>query len=456
MNLFDWIRLIILSLLWGGSYIWIEYALLTISPLTIFFRVFMAALFLLGFCLILKLDFKINKRLFFIFLLMSLFNNVIPFNLIAWGQSQITASVSSILNATTPLFTVIIANYWPKPYGENATLNKIVGVIIGICGVSVLMGFSFNDIDNSITGQIAILLAAVSYAISVLFGKQISSNIHPAVSASMMLCISSIILMPIILFVGFDFESKIGILDWSILLSIILLLFIVYIPKSIWAEEQADKDESRFRMKTISNAAKFYHELKGNYTSDGEQMFALVEAAIDSLYADSLFVGEQEISVNNFIHNIKIERGFDYRADTTFSIAEKIKSTLVDTIYMISEYKDSVEKVELDTLYVNSANIKAKQALSTFNAIINTEINERVEVVNNYLRKKYHLNPNLLICPLTNRKYIIEVLKNDGEDDIFLVKSPVKQSDSESRYLFFKYDPGNHGYIRDGITSWAE
>tara|TARA_Y100000590_G_scaffold402142_1_gene487606 strand:- start:5647 stop:6540 length:894 start_codon:yes stop_codon:yes gene_type:complete len=208
MNLFDWIRLIILSLLWGGSYIWIEYALLTISPLTIvFFRVFMAALFLLGFCLILKLDFKINKRLFFIFLLMSLFNNVIPFNLIAWGQSQITASVSSILNATTPLFTVIIANYWPKPYGENATLNKIVGVIIGICGVSVLMGFSFNDIDNSITGQIAILLAAVSYAISVLFGKQISSNIHPAVSASMMLCISSIILMPIILFVGFDFES---------------------------------------------------------------------------------------------------------------------------------------------------------------------------------------------------------------------------------------------------------
>ncbi|MDG2187087.1 MAG: DMT family transporter [Hyphomicrobiales bacterium] len=208
MNLFDWIRLFVLSLLWGGSYIWIEYALLTVSPLTIvFFRVFMAALFLLCFCLILKLNFKINKRLFLIFLMMSLFNNVIPFNLIAWGQSQITASVSSILNATTPLFTVIIANYWPKPNGEKATLNRIIGVLIGICGVSILMGFSFDDIDNSIKGQIAILLAAISYAISALFGKQISGNIHPAVSATMMLCISSIILLPIILFIGFDFKN---------------------------------------------------------------------------------------------------------------------------------------------------------------------------------------------------------------------------------------------------------
>ncbi len=211
MGLFDWIRLIILSILWGGSYIWIEFALLTIPPLAIvFFRVLMASLFLLGVCKILKLSFKINKRLFVIFLMMSLFNNVIPFNLIAWGQSQITASVSSILNATTPLFTVILAHYWPN--GEKATLNRIIGVVIGICGVSILMGFSFNDLDNSITGQIAILLASISYAISVLFGKQIDSSIHPAISATIMLCISSIILFPIVVYIGLDYNAvlKIG------------------------------------------------------------------------------------------------------------------------------------------------------------------------------------------------------------------------------------------------------
>ena len=238
MGLFDWIRLIILSLLWGGSYIWIEIALLTISPLMIvFFRVFMASIFLLSVCKILKLSFVINKRLFIIFLMMSLFNNVIPFNLIAWGQSQITASVSSILNATTPLFTVILANYWPK--GEKATLNRIIGVVVGICGVSILMGFSFDDLNNSIDGQIAILLASVSYAISVLFGKQIDSSIHPAISATMMLCISSIILMPIVIYMGVDFiaiskiESIIPLLGLSIFSTAIAYLIFYKLIKNI-------------------------------------------------------------------------------------------------------------------------------------------------------------------------------------------------------------------------------
>ena len=226
MGLFDWIRLIILSLLWGGSYIWIEIALLTISPLMIvFFRVFMASIFLLSVCKILKLSFVINKRLFIIFLMMSLFNNVIPFNLIAWGQSQITASVSSILNATTPLFTVILAHYWPK--GEKATLYRIIGVDVG------------DDLNNSIDGQIAILLASVSYAISVLFGKQIDSSIHPAISATMMLCISSIILMPIVIYMGVDFievskiESIIPLLGLSIFSTAIAYLIFYKLIKNI-------------------------------------------------------------------------------------------------------------------------------------------------------------------------------------------------------------------------------
>ena len=238
MGLFDWIRLIILSLLWGGSYIWIEFALLTISPpMIVFFRVFMASIFLLCVCKILKLSFVINKRLFIIFLMMSLFNNVIPFNLIAWGQSQITASVSSILNATTPLFTVILAHYWPN--GEKATLNRIIGVVVGICGVSILMGFSFDDLNNSIDGQIAILLASVSYAISVLFGKQIDSSIHPAISATMMLCISSIILMPIVIYMGVDFiaiskiESIIPLLGLSIFSTAVAYLIFYKLIKNI-------------------------------------------------------------------------------------------------------------------------------------------------------------------------------------------------------------------------------
>lgn len=200
MNLFDWTRLIILSLLWGGSYTWIELALIELDPMMIvFYRVLLSSIFLILICKVLSLKFKIEKKIFIFLFFMSLTNNVIPFNLIAWGQQEITASVGSILNATTPLFTVIIANYWPN--GEKATLNRIFGVIIGFCGVILLMGLSINDIDNSIIGQAAILLAAISYAISALIGKEIK-KIHPAISATYMLSISSVILLPIILFSG--------------------------------------------------------------------------------------------------------------------------------------------------------------------------------------------------------------------------------------------------------------
>lgn len=230
MNLFDWTRLIILSLLWGGSYTWIELALIELDPMMIvFYRVLISSIFLILICKVLSLTFKIEKKIFILLFFMSLTNNVIPFNLIAWGQQEITASVGSILNATTPLFTVIIANYWPN--GEKASLNRIVGVIVGFCGVTLLMGLSIHDIDNSIIGQVAILLAAISYAISALIGKEIK-KIHPAISATYMLSISSIVLLPIILFSGNDLtpavskQSMIAILGLAIFsTSIAYLIF---------------------------------------------------------------------------------------------------------------------------------------------------------------------------------------------------------------------------------------
>ena len=230
MNLFDWTRLIILSLLWGGSYTWIELALIELDPMMIvFYRVLLSSIFLILICKVLSLPFKIEKKIFIFLFFMSLTNNVIPFNLIAWGQQEITASVGSILNATTPLFTVIIANYWPN--GEKATLNRVFGVIIGFCGVILLMGLSIHDIDNSIIGQSAILLAAISYAISALIGKEIK-KIHPAISATYMLSISSVILLPIVLFSGNELlpqaskQSMIAILGLAIFsTSIAYLIF---------------------------------------------------------------------------------------------------------------------------------------------------------------------------------------------------------------------------------------
>ena len=270
-----------------------------------------------------------------------------------------------------------------------------------------------------------------------------------------------------------------------------ILLLIVYIPKQIWTQEKIDRDESSFRMRTISNASEFYKEITGNYTNDGKQMFELVEAAIDSSFADSLFVGQQHIILNNKIFDVMINKGFDYRADTTFSVAEQIRSTIVDTLYWTLEYSDST-KSSLDTNYINATDIKERMNLYRFNSANTSllsdrdsvisedkfsrlksieqrrfykiikdtipgkiEISEREEVKNNYLRKKYHLNPNLLACPLSGKDYILAVeQQNDGEN-IFIVKSPVNESNIERQYYFFEYNPGDHGYIRSGVQSWA-
>ena len=287
------------------------------------------------------------------------------------------------------------------------------------------------------------------------------------------------------------FTTRIAILDWLFVFAILILLLMVYIPNQIWIQEKADRDESRFRMRTISNASEFYKEINGNYTINGPQMFELVEAAIDSAFADSLFVGEQQIILNDKIFNVSINKGFDYRADTTFSIAEQIRKTIIDTLYWTLEYSDST-KSSLDTNYVNSSEIKNRMNLYRFNPA-NTpllserdstiteeeydnllsfeqkrfyrvvkdtipgkmEISEREEVKNNYLRKKYHLNSDLLTCPLSKKDYILALEQQKSGENIFIVKSPVDESNIKTQYYFFEYNPGDHGYIRSGVQSWA-
>ena len=104
-----------------------------------------------------------------------------------------------------------------------------------------------------------------------------------------------------------EFNKKISILDWGIILSGIILFIMIYIPNSIWKEEKELKDISRHRMEVIANAQEFYYELTGSYTYDGKLLFELVEAAMDSLISDSLFIGEQEINLGNKMFDVDVE-----------------------------------------------------------------------------------------------------------------------------------------------------
>ena len=133
-----------------------------------------------------------------------------------------------------------------------------------------------------------------------------------------------------------NYEQKISFLDWGIVISAIFLLLSVYLPQIIWEEEAKFRKEGRHRMNAIANAEEFYLEMRGSYTMDGEHLFELVEAAMDSLIADSLFVGDKMIDLDDGSYEVNLERGFEIRVDTTFSAPTELYVSYADTVYSVS------------------------------------------------------------------------------------------------------------------------
>ena len=253
-----------------------------------------------------------------------------------------------------------------------------------------------------------------------------------------------------------NYERKISVLDWGIVISAILLMLTVYLPQSIWEEEVIFRKEGRHRMTAIANAEEFYFEITGTYTSDGEHLFELVEAAMDSLIADSLFTGEQIIKLKGNTYPVNMERGFETRVDTTFSAPTELYFSYEDTIYTVG--LKNPESGGVDTLFVNVRDLAQYQSDEYFQDIYSMDIVTRTELRTDYLRKKYHLNTSMLYCPLTNDPYIFSV-DTTNEEAVFTVTSPLhimEKPYTESRFGIFTFEAGDHGYIRDSQKSWVE
>ncbi len=252
-------------------------------------------------------------------------------------------------------------------------------------------------------------------------------------------------------------NKKIGILDWLIFFAVIVMFIMVYIPQSIWIEEDTFKKQRRQRMKIISQAADFYYELTGEYTIDHNELFSLVEASMDSLLADSLFIGKKNIYLNDKTYQVMLEPGFHTIIDTTFSVAENIKQEVTDTLYTI--VMKNLEDGGSDTLLANSKNFNKYARDSLFVQILNIDYENRTENNSNYLRRKFHLENDLIYCPISNdnknKKFILSIDSN-GSNPMFKITSPLTPEDVERRYFLFKYYPGKEENITGGKKSWAE
>jgi len=134
----EWGMLILLSVFWGGSFFFVEIALRGFQPfLIVFLRVTLAASILLGVVYLRGLRMPSSLKIWAAYFVIGALNNVIPFSLIVWGQTHIDGGVASILNATTPIFTVLLAHFLTSD--EHLTLPKLVGVLIGFFGVYIMM-----------------------------------------------------------------------------------------------------------------------------------------------------------------------------------------------------------------------------------------------------------------------------------------------------------------------------
>ncbi len=201
MTPFEWLLLIILSILWGGSFFFVGVAVEALPPITIVtLRVLLAAIALLGIVYLTGSKMPSNPKVWIAFIVMGMLNNVIPFTLIVWGQTHIASGLASILNATTPLFTVITAHFLTRD--EKMSNPKIVGVVFGLAGVVIMIGHeAFGGLGESILGQFAVLGAAISYSLAGIYGRRfLQLGIKPVVTATGQVTASSLILIPLALF----------------------------------------------------------------------------------------------------------------------------------------------------------------------------------------------------------------------------------------------------------------
>ena len=254
-----------------------------------------------------------------------------------------------------------------------------------------------------------------------------------------------------------SYDKQISVLDWFIFFSIIVMFIVVYIPQSVWSEENLNKQERRKRMEIISQEEEFYYELTDEYTQNVEILFKVVEASMDSLIADSLFYGKnKKIFIDKKKYLVNIEKDFAIRVDTTFSTSEQIREVVTDTIYTIGELNK--ETNQIDTIQVTTDILSKKKNKVEFQGIYKTETQQREETFTNYLRRKFHLTNNLEYCPISNnnlsKKFIIEI-NNDKKNPSYKILSPIDEEDREWRYGIFRYNPGKQETIENGVKSWA-
>jgi drug/metabolite transporter (DMT)-like permease len=193
-----WLVFLLLGAIWSSSFMWIKIAVQEIGPITLVaFRALFGLLFGVVVIFIQRVQWPRTFQSWLPLLLLGLTNVAIPFFLISWGERSIDSAVASVLDATVPLFTILMAHYLLQD--DKITLSKVIGLLIGFAGVVVLMSKDlFNASTNSLLGQAAVIVASAFYAVSSVYVRKttedtpgIMRSAIPLLSASAVMWLST-------------------------------------------------------------------------------------------------------------------------------------------------------------------------------------------------------------------------------------------------------------------------
>lgn len=198
MPLLAWGLLLALSGLWGGSFLFNRVAVAEMPMLDVVFgRIALAALVLLAIARLSGIALPRDRASWRDYAVMGILNNVVPFCLIVWGQKTIGAGLASILNATTPIFGVIVAHLFTTD--DRLTPARVLGIALAFAGVVVLVGpDALGGLGDHLLAEVACLGAAISYGFSALWSRRFRGRPPVATATGQLVC-SAVMLAPAVL-----------------------------------------------------------------------------------------------------------------------------------------------------------------------------------------------------------------------------------------------------------------
>ena len=207
MTPLEWALLVALSVLWGCSFFFVGVVVEALPPFTIVvLRVGIAALILWPVAAIWGARGLRDRRAWPAFVAMGLLNNVVPFSLSVWGQSHIASGLASILNAATPLLTVVVAHWLTRD--ERMTPARLTGVVLGLAGVVAMIGpGAFDGFGAAVLAQLAVVAATVCYAFAGVYGRRFRRiGTSSLATATGQVTASAVLLAPVALVVERPWE----------------------------------------------------------------------------------------------------------------------------------------------------------------------------------------------------------------------------------------------------------